>query len=418
MHIPRGYAVNLAAAVKGVVSIPVFAAGRILDAEQAGRILADGQADGVEMIRALIADPHLPRLSQAGQAALVRPCIACNQGCQVRNVMNAALSCNANPDVMGNDAVGTRFSASSSPTRSSLEAELETGGTTGPPGRDSSRPYEGGVSGHDKPRPYVVIGGGPAGMEAARTLAMRGRRVALYERGAALGGAVALAAKAPGRGELRLITEYLQRQLELLGVEVHLGVEVTAEMILAEGPEAAIVATGAKAGAGLLPIPGCDLPHVSDMRRILRGEQITGQRVVVIDETDSHGALSVAEMLATQGKRVEIITEDWYVGRDLVATHDLVPWMQRVLAMDVVMTPHTSIARIEPGQVIVTDRFAAGERAIEADAVVLGTYERPAQELYFALKGRVPRLFRAGDCVAPRRIEQAVLEGRQAGLQC
>ncbi|HVB73855.1 MAG TPA: hypothetical protein VNE38_09890, partial [Ktedonobacteraceae bacterium] len=84
----------------------------------------------------------------------------------------------------------------------------------------------------------------------------------------------------------------------------------------------------------------------------------------------------------------------------------------------VTFTPHTSITRIENEQVIVTDRFAAGERAIPADVVVLGVYDRPAQELYFALKGRVPRLFRAGDCVAPRRIEQAILEGRQTGEQC
>ena len=82
------------------------------------------------------------------------------------------------------------------------------------------------------------------------------------------------------------------------------------------------------------------------------------------------------------------------------------------------MTTHTSIARIEAGQVIVTDRFADGERAIPADVVVLGTYERPAQEFYYALKGRVPRLYRAGDCVAPRRIEHAIAEGRQIGGQC
>jgi hypothetical protein len=87
------------------------------------------------------------------------------------------------------------------------------------------------------------------------------------------------------------------------------------------------------------------------------------------------------------------------------------------MASGVVMTPHTSIVRIEPGQVIVTDRFMAEERAIAADTVVLGTYERPAQELYYALKGKVLRLFRAGDCIAPRRIEQAILEGRQIGAQ-
>ena len=406
MHIPRGYAVHLAAAVKGVVSIPVFAAGRIMDAEQAEGILARGQADGVEMIRALIADPDLPRLSQAGQAALVRPCIACNQGCQVRNSMNAALACNVNPDII----VGTRFIAPSSPTPTSKASNMAQG-------RDESRPYG---NSRNTSRPYIGIGGGPAGMEAARTLALRGLRVVLYEREERLGGAVALAASAPGRGELRLITEYLQRQLELLDVEVHLGEEMSAEMILAGQPEpaAVIVATGARSGTGLLPIAGSDLPNVTNVRRILRREQLMGQRVVVIDETASHGVLSVAELLASQGKSVEIVTEDWYAGRDLAATHDLVPWMQRVLAMGVVVTPHTAIARIEAGRVIVTDRFAAGERGIEADAVVLGVYERPAQELYFALKGHVSRLYRAGDCVAPRRIEQAIMEGRHVSLQC
>jgi NADPH-dependent 2,4-dienoyl-CoA reductase/sulfur reductase-like enzyme len=139
---------------------------------------------------------------------------------------------------------------------------------------------------------------------------------------------------------------------------------------------------------------------------------------VVIDETDGHGVLSVAELLASEGLSVEIVTEDWYVGRDLVATHDIVGWMQRVLTHGVTMTTHTSVARIEPGQVIVTDRFAAGERAIPADVVVLGTYERPSQELYYALKGRVPRLYRVGDCVAPRRIEHAIAEGRQVGDLC
>lgn len=395
MHIPRGYAVHLAASVKAAISslssissksatIPIFAAGRIMHAEQAEHILSEGQADGVEMIRALIADPDLPRLSRAGNAEQVRPCIACNQGCQVRNVMNAALACSVNPDVMGNNA--------------GSDAGYDAG-------RDADA------------RPYMVIGGGPGGLEAARALAQRGKRVVLYERERILGGAVVLAAQAPGRQELGLIVEYLQREIEKMGVEVHLGSEMTAEMVLKEQPEAVIVATGARSSTGLLTIPGHDLPHVIDVRRVLRGEQVSGQRVVVLDETASHGVLSVAELLASQGRSVEIVTEDWYVGRDLAATGDIVPWMQRALAMGVVLTTHTSVVRIEAGQVVVSDRFAAGERGIAADAVVLGVYERPAQELYLALKGRVPRLYRVGDCVAPRRIEQAILEGRQVGGQ-
>src|SRR6266446_4445155 len=382
MHTPPGYAVQLAASIKAAVNIPVFAAGRIMNADQAERILAENQADGVEMIRPLIADPNLPRLSQAGRTDEIRPCIACNQGCQVRSTMNVMLSCNVNPDVIVNEESV----------------------------RDRVRMVGQAPAILTRSRTSIYIIGGPAGMEATRTAALRGKHVILYERETALGGTVVLAAKGPGRGELQLITDYLQGELEKLGVEVHLGVEVTAEMILEQSPNTVLVATGARPGNGLLPIPGYNLSHVTDVRRILRGERFEGKRVVIIDETESHGVLSIAELLAAEGYSVEIITEDWYVGRDLVATHDIVPWMQRTMASGVVMTPHTTVVRIEPGQVIVTDRFVAGERAIAADAVVLGVYERPAQELYYALKGRVPRLFRAGDCVAPRRIEQAILE--------
>ena len=273
---------------------------------------------------------------------------------------------------------------------------------------------------HEKPQvksghKVFIVGGGPAGLEAARTAALRGREVILYEREAALGGTVVLAAKGPGRGELQLIIDYLVSELEQLGIEAHTDVEVTAEMILAQRPHTVIIATGAYTGAGLLPIPGHDLPHVTDIRRVLEGEPVDGQRVVVVDETDSHGVLSAVELLASTGKEVEVVTEDFYAGRDLVATHDLVLWKQRVLPHGIVVTPHTTVIRIEPGKVVVVDRFAEGERELPADSVVLGTYERPSQELYLALKDHIPRLFRVGDCVAPRRIEQAILEGRRAG---
>lgn len=418
MHVPPGYAVHLAGAIKAAVSIPVFAAGRIMHAAQAERILVEGHADGAEMIRALIADPHLPRLSQEGHAARVRPCIACNQGCQVRSVMNATISCNVNPDV-----VHAHPSGENSVPVGARESRRGEGGEEwrGGPLWSPALPGDGVQVLYGRPPaggPLVlIVGGGPAGLEAARTATLRGRQVVLYEREATLGGTVVLAAKGPGRSELRLITDYLRSELERLGVEVHTGTEVTAEMILAQQPHTVIVATGAHPGTGLLPIPGHDLPHVTDVRRVLAGDAIEGQRIVVVDETDSHGVLSAAEMLATAGKSVEIVTEDFYVGRDLVATHDLVLWKQRVFSHDVIITAHTTVVRIEPGQVIVVDRFAAGERVLPADAVVLGTYEHPSQKLYLTLKGRVSRLFRIGDCVAPRRIEQAIWEGRQIGEQ-
>ncbi|HEU5227029.1 MAG TPA: FAD-dependent oxidoreductase [Ktedonobacteraceae bacterium] len=385
MHVAPGYAAHLAAAIRAAVNVPVFAAGRIMNAAQAERILKEEQADGVELIRTLIADPDLPRLSRENQADSVRPCIACNQGCQVRSIVNATISCTVNPDV-----------TNAHPLSRSIKIEPATNGQT----------------------PSVwIIGAGPAGLEAARTAALRGRSVAIYEREEMPGGTAALAAKGPGRSELQLITDYLQAELKRLEVPIYTGVEVSAEMVLEGHPTTVIVATGAQPGPGLLPVPGYDLPHVTNIREVLRGKPLDGQHVLVIDESGSHGVLSAVELLAAQGKRVEVVSEDWYIGHDLASTHDIVQWMQRILALGVLLTPHTTVTRIEPGQVILTDRFAEGEQVRPVDIVVLGTYEQPSQDLYFALKGRVPRLFRIGDCVAPRRIEQAILEGRQVGAQ-
>src|SRR5260370_16362534 len=114
-----------------------------------------------------------------------------------------------------------------------------------------------------------IIGAGPAGLEAARTVALRGREVVLYEREATPGGAVALAAKGPGRGELQLIIDYLQSELERLGVDVHTGVEVTAELILAQRPHTIIVATGAHTATALFPIPTHQLPPLPDTQLTL-----------------------------------------------------------------------------------------------------------------------------------------------------
>ena len=252
MHVAPGYAVHLAAAMKTAINIPIFTAGRIMSTAQAEHILAEGQADGVEMIRALIADPDLPRLSQAGQAERVRPCIACNQGCQVRSTMNVTLGCNVNPDIIH---------------AQSIEREGNESGTEG--GRNKLGPYTLPNSTKTAKPSVCIIGGGAAGLEAARTAALHGRSVVLYERSQVLGGTVRLAAKGPGRSELQHITEYLQAEIEKLGVEVHTGVEVTADMIIEQRFNTVIVATGAHMGTGLLPLPGHDLPHVTDVRRVL-----------------------------------------------------------------------------------------------------------------------------------------------------
>jgi hypothetical protein len=275
------------------------------------------------------------------------------------------------------------------------------------------------------------VGGGPAGLAAATRAAARGRHVTLYERADHLGGSVTLAARGPGRANLHRIIDFLAAESSRLGVAIELGAEMTVERIRELAPAAVIVATGAIPGAGLLPLVppasgatppgppasggGGELPHVTTIRAVLAGTAIIGPRVAIVDEIGGHGAASAAELLLEQGHEVEMVTEDLFVGRELVGTHDLTSWLQRTLPMGLRCSPRTAVLAIAPAGLRVRDVFAPGERLIPADAVVLGAYELPDQALYLALKGRVPALHRAGDCMAPRRISQAMLEGWRAG---
>ena len=376
MSFTAGLFVPLARLIKEAVpGMPIFHAARIVDPRHAEQVVADGQVDVVGMTRALIADPELPRKTREGRLDDIRTCVGANEGCIDRIYQGKPVTCVQNP------ATGR-------------EAEL------------------GEVRPASTPRKVVVVGGGVAGLEAARMAALRGHRVVLLEKSAELGGQVLLAARAPARVEYVGIVRFLIAQVRKLDVEIRLGVEATPALVLAEQPDAVVVASGSH--AYIPPVPGSDGKHVVTDRDVLAGEATVGANVVVVDDVHTEQALSTAELLLEQGKRVEVISPLFHVGQDVGVT-SIAPLYARLYTKGVVLTPGTELRAVEGSALIVRNVYSSAERRIEGvDTVVMAAGSRSTDALYRVLKGQVPALYAAGDCVAPRGVHQAILDGTRA----
>lgn len=379
MHVPPGYSLFISSALRRAVDLPVIGVGRIKDPVQAEQILADGHADLVGMVRAQIADPEFARKSREGRVEEIRLCLSCNQECIGKMGLNRLLGCIENP------AAGH-------------EASLGTG---------TLRPAA-------RPKRVMVVGGGPAGLKAAAVAARRGHRVTLWERETELGGQVNLATRVPGRAEFGDLVRNLAGEVHRLGVSVRLGCEVTPERVEAEGPDAVVVATGSRPRRP--PLPGADGPDVWDVAEVLSGQARLGRRVVLVDQLGFQEAAATAEFLADGGAEVRVVTPMLYVGQDLGVTLDLELWYRRARARRIAMLPSLSVLSIESGRVRVVENFSGAERWLEdVDSVVLAVPRQADDELYFALKSRLPEVYRIGDCLAPRRAQAAVIEGERVG---
>jgi len=368
---PRGVFNDLAALTKTVVRVPVIVAGRIVTAEQAEAALADGVCDLVGMTRALIADPEMPTKVRAGRLDDVRVCVGAAEGCIGRLRQGKAITCIQNP------AIGR-------------EAELMQ------------------IHPAAKRRRVVVVGGGVAGLEAARVAALRGHQTILLEAGAAVGGQVLAVARAPRREEYASIVTWLAGQAKKAGVEVRLNTPASAADVLALKPDAVVLATGAS--QRVPDIPGVKLAHVASTVDVLLGHVAPGRRVVVVDEEGYFAAPTTADFLADRRAQVTIVSRYFMVGEDIDegTRSDL---YARLFARGVTLTPMTRAVEIVPQGVRTRHTFSSAETVVEADSVVLAFGGKAHDPLSRELEGRVADLKVIGDAYSPRRVHDAILDG-------
>jgi 2,4-dienoyl-CoA reductase (NADPH2) len=384
MHIPPGYALFIPSALRKAVDLPVVGVGRFKDPLQAERALAEGHCDLVGVVRGQIADPDFAAKARAGATDEIRLCLSCNQECVGRMGLNRWLGCIENP-------------------RTGREAEYAAR-SVALSAKPASKPAI---------RNVMVVGAGPAGLQAAISAARAGHRVTVYEKEAQAGGQVRLAASVPNRAEFGDIVRNQLTECRRLGVSIEYGVGVWPGLVAEKAPDHVIVATGAEPQRPWWA--PADAPNVCDVRDVLTGAAEPHGDVVVVDEIGFHHATSVAELLADRGCTVEIVTPGMVVGQDLGITLDMENWWMRASAKGIVQSTDLVPMGIAGNELTLLHHPTGTNQTRRFDWVVLAVPGNPVEWLYHDLKASGVSVERAGDCVAPRRAHAAVVDGERAG---
>lgn len=369
MLLPPGCLLNLAEAIKGVVKVPVIAAGRINSPSLAEQALNERQADFLAMGRTLLADPEFPNKSREGRISEIRKCIADNE-C-VHSLLTKGLVCTVNA------ALG--------------------------------REKEYALKKADKPKKILIVGGGPAGMEAARVATLRGHKVKLIEKSSDLGGQLNIADKPPFKGDISRLTAFLDDQMDRLKVAVTLNQAVTPDVIKQEAPDAIILATGAS--PIVLGIPGAAQDNVVTANDILTGKVKTGNKVIVIG--GGRVGVEVADYLSNKSVSITIIEMQKKIGYDLgLSFKDIL--MSRLRERNITMLTQTVATEIK-GNTLIVNKQGKSE-VLQADTIVMAVGSKPDNDLEKGLQNKIP-VYSIGDCVKPRNIIDAVAEGAKIGRE-
>lgn len=355
--------------------------------ENAESIIASGQADLVSIVRGQIADPHLARKTTEGRAEEVRGCISCNQMCWGRRSRDYWISCLINP---------------------SAGREWEWGGDRFTPATE--------------PKHILIVGAGPAGLEAARAAAERGHRVDLHEAAPNIGGQFRLAGLQPRRAQILDLLGWYERQFTRLGVTLHLNSYLDEADLAAHPSTTIILATGSlpdpDARQRWLPseprLPGLDHGNVWSPEEVMRREAHLGDSVILYDEGGNWRGLGAAWALAEQGRHVTIVTPEPYIGREITRTSADAPLRARLARLGVTFRTEHLIARWHGNGATLRNLLTGAEETAPASALVMSTTNIAFDPFPQTLTGK--QLHRIGDCTAPRLAAFAFHEGRKAAL--
>ncbi|MFP6682793.1 MAG: FAD-dependent oxidoreductase [Gammaproteobacteria bacterium] len=373
----------------------VFVVGKIRDLYTAEKIIEDDAADMVALARQLLTDPHTVNKTKDGREHEIIRCNRCNE-CAGRLWEHRELVCALNP-VSGRESYW-----------GSGMLDL--------------------VSGARK-KNVEVIGGGPAGMKAAAVAAKRGHAVRLVEQRDQLGGHLRLYERFKGMGDWGIAIDNLEREVANAGVEVVLNSTGSMDTLRACGADEIVIATGSTYEATGLSlyrperesIPGNDLPHVIDVgtaaRHVLDDPHSLGRSVLILDETGSHLPFAVAEVLATAGVAVEVLSPRMYAGERIYRNLDILYIFPRLKQLGVRITHHHFVEAIRPGEVDVYDIWAGVDAAEtrNADSVVMSILRVPDDALFNAAEAELDHVTRIGDASAPRDVTAVLYDGEELG---